>query len=150
MAYYTALINAWNGATQPPTGVTGTGLTSSMTTSVKLATVNAWTIAATPGSVWHASAQQVAECVNINEFTALTTSTRMEVWAILALDFPLLGGTTSIIGQIARLMPNSSCTLTYANFVALAATVAGTGLWWQVNGYPAPFNLNDTAAAGLS
>ena len=44
MAWYTALINAWNGATQPPAGVTGTALTGGMSTAQKLAAVNAWTV----------------------------------------------------------------------------------------------------------
>jgi hypothetical protein len=44
MAYYDALIAAWNGATQPPTGVTGTALTSQMTTAQKIAAVNTWTV----------------------------------------------------------------------------------------------------------
>ena len=44
MGDYGALIAAWNSATQPPTGVTGTALTSGMTTAQKLAAVNGWTV----------------------------------------------------------------------------------------------------------
>ena len=47
MAYYTALITAWNGATQPPTGVTGSGLLGGDTTAQKITKVNAWTITGT-------------------------------------------------------------------------------------------------------
>lgn len=43
---YNTLIAAWNGATQPPTGVTGTGIVGGDTTAQKLAKVNAWTIPA--------------------------------------------------------------------------------------------------------
>jgi hypothetical protein len=43
---YTALINAWNSPTQPPTGVTGSPLLSTDTTSQKINKVNRWTVAA--------------------------------------------------------------------------------------------------------
>ena len=43
MAYYTALIAAWNSGTQPPAGVTGTALTA-LTTAQKVAAVNGWKI----------------------------------------------------------------------------------------------------------
>ena len=49
MAQYTNLIAAWNGATQPPTGVTGSPLLGGDTTAQKLAKVQAWTVT---GAVW--------------------------------------------------------------------------------------------------
>jgi len=147
MAYYTALINAWNSTTQPPSGVTGTGLTG-LATAAKLAAINAWTVSNVPLTTWYASAAQVAQCIVLSEFTALAVAVRMEIWAILSLQFPLKGGNTSVMGQIAVLMPSATCPLTYANFVALSQTVAGTSLWWQANGYTSPISLNDLAAAG--
>jgi hypothetical protein len=153
MAYYTALIAAWNSATQPPTGVTGTGLTG-LTTANKLIAINGWTVSNVPASTWYASAQQCWQCIVLAEFTALLQATRMEIYALLNMPFPRQGGATSANGQIAVLMPQSTCPLTYANFVALAQTVAGTSSWWQASvangggGLSSPVGPSDLVAAG--
>ena len=136
MSYYTALINEW--ATLP----------SGDTTAQKLAAINALTVPNTAAAGWTASPQQVCGCIVFSEFTALTQANRMEIWAMLGLGFPLPGGNTSPLGMIVVLMPQSTCPLTYANFVALAQTVAGSEPWWQANGYTAPITASDLVNAG--
>jgi len=149
MAYYTALIAAWNSTTQPPSGVIGTALTG-LTTAQKLAAVNAWTVSNVPASTWWASSQQLYECIVGSELLTLTQANRMELWAFLNTPFPKIGGATapSILIVSTGFFPKATCPLTYANLVALANTVAGTSLWWQANGYTSPIDAGDLQAAG--
>ncbi len=83
MAYYTALITAWNSATQPTTGVTGTALTG-LTTANKLIAINGWTVVV-PQQAIFAPSQILNACVA----TDLEGLTAMQI-ALFAL---LLAGT---------------------------------------------------------
>lgn len=139
MAYYTALINEW---------ATITAANPSFTTAQKLAAINALTVSNVPLTVWHATNQQIFECIVFSEFTGLSQANRMEIWAMLSGDFPKLGGATSALSQIVVIMTSSACPLTYANFVGLSQLIAGTSPWWQANGYPAAISIGDLAAAG--
>ncbi|MFZ1109847.1 MAG: hypothetical protein WAN43_16050 [Rhodomicrobium sp.] len=95
MAYYTALITAWNGATQPPAGVTGTGLTGAMTTAQKLAAVNAWTITGAVPTSFYVTGAQIANCINWTEFAALTAAQQQNLLLLCIQDGQLLGGSAN-------------------------------------------------------
>lgn len=156
MAYYTALINAWNGATQPPTGVTGTGLTGGMTTDQKIAAVNGWTVSGAIPTNFFTTGDKVLDCINWAEFAALTATQQSNVLALCTSTAPLRGGSavlTHILpGMIVAYFPAAGATITA--LVALAqATVQP---WWQVPvaaggaGLTSPITTSDTTVAGLT
>ncbi len=155
MAYYTALIAAWNNVTQPPPGVTGTGLTGGMTTAQKIDAVNGWTVTgAIPTSVFF-SGPQLLNSINYAEFKALTSAQQQNILLLCSASPTggLLGGSanTSLlpVGMIIDYFPLAGVTI--ANLTALAKGF--TQPWWQaatggaLNG---PVSLSDTTAAGLS
>lgn len=151
MAYYTALINAWNGATQPPTGVTGTGLTSGMTTTQKLAAVNGWTVSGSVPTSLITSGAALLNCINWTEFAALTTQQQSNLLMLCANPGQLLGGSGNVglivSGMFLAYFTNHSGPTITALIALASATVQP---WWQVNGYSSAFNSNDVAAGGLS
>lgn len=151
MAYYTALINAWNGATQPPTGVTGTGLTGSMTTAQKIAAVNGWTVTGTVPTSFTVSGAQLLNCINWTEFAALTAPQQANLLMLCAVPGALLGGSSNVAlvtdGMFLAYFTNHSG----PTIAALTALAQGTVQpWWQANGYTSPISTADTTAAGLS
>lgn len=148
MAYYTALITAWNGATQPPTGVTGTGLTSGMTTAQKLAAVNGWTVPAPqPANI---PVTSIIAAIVPADFLALTALQLQQLQFLLQSSttvFAPVGGTVrSVFGSIF-----TGKTTTLNNLTALVSPFDNaTEPWGQSVGYPSAFNLNDVQIAGLS
>ena len=151
MAYYTALITAWDGATQPPTGVTGTALTGGMTTAQKLAAVNGWTVTGSVPTSFYVTGNQLANCINWTEFAALTAAQQQNLLLLCIIPGQLLGGsgnTTFLVdGMILAYFTNKSGpTITALTALAEAAVTP----WWAANGYPGPFNAADAAEAGLS
>ena len=92
MAYYTALITAWNSGTQPPTGVTGTGLNGGMTTAQKIAAVNGWTVTGSIPSSFFTTGAAILNCINWTELSNLTDAQRKDVLGLCAIQGPLLGG----------------------------------------------------------
>jgi hypothetical protein len=96
MGYYTALMDAWNGATQPPAGVTGTGLTGEMTTAQKIAAVNGWTIVGSIPTTFYVTGSQIWNCINWNELSALTDAQRKDVIEMCQIPGLLLGGSGNI------------------------------------------------------
>lgn len=153
MAYYTALITAWNGATQPPTGVTGTALTGGMTTAQKLAAVNAWTVTGLVPTSFFTAADALLNCINYTEFNLLTAQEKSDLWGMLNVSGQLLGGSGNTSHMVAGMIVDFFLTKhagpnTIAALTALAQAV--TQPWWQSNLYPRAFDLGDVAAAGLS
>jgi hypothetical protein len=154
MAYYTALINAWNGATQPPSGVTGTGLTGSMTTAQKIAAVNGWTITGTVPTVLNVTGAQILNCINWTEFNALTATQQSNLLMLCLNDNQLLGGSSNtgqmVDGMLLAYFTNHSG----PTITALTALAQGTvTAWWQSSAggnLSGPISLADTQAAGLS
>ncbi len=96
MAIYTALIAVWNGVTQPPAGVTGTGLTGGMTTQQKIDAVNGWTIVGSVPTNFNVTGAQLANCINWAELAALTDAQRKDVLTLIASPGPLLGGSDNV------------------------------------------------------
>lgn len=152
MAYYTALITAWNGATQPPAGVTGTGLSSGMTTGQKLATLNAWTVTGSVPTNFTVTGSQLLNCVNYTEFKALAATQQSNLLALCNNPGPILGGSGNVShigpGMIVDYFPPSSSGPTIQALIALAQATVNP--WYIVNGYPGPLNNQDLTGAGLS
>lgn len=148
MAYYDALVAAWNGATQPPAGVTGTAITSGMTTAQKLAAVNGWTVANPQKAILTPSA--ILNAVVPADLAALT-STQVAVFTLV-----LQGSTVDAsIGTTVRAAVQTIFTGKTTTLSQLGALVApydnATQPWYQANGYgTAPLTLATVAAAGLS
>lgn len=154
MAYYTALIAAWNSTTQPPVGVLGTALNATMTTVQKINVVNAWTVSGSvPASIF-VNGNQVANCINFPEFNALSTTAQNLVLMMCAIPGQLLGGSANT----TKLVPG----IIIANFTAGSQTIAAlTALasattWWSTAvanggaGLNSPVTLTDTGIAGLT
>ena len=155
MAYYTALITAWNSSIQPPTGVTGTGLSSGDTTDQKLTKINAWTIVGTIPTTITVPSYQVASAVNYTEFKALNATQQNNLLNLLAATTNgFLGGSANIsflpVGMLLDYFGSSSVTI--ANLTAFARAQATP--WWQVGssnngaGLTSPVNSADLIAAG--
>lgn len=155
-AYYSALQTAWNSSIQPPTGVTGTGLSSADTTNQKLAKVNAWTVTGSVPTSLTVHGSDILNCVAFSEFNALTAVQQSNVLALGSNPGLLLGGSANVslltAGMIVSYFPSSGTTI--ANLTNLAK--ATTQSWAQANGYPynssvtGNLNQGDTAAAGLT
>ena len=156
MSYYTALQTAWNSSIQPPTGVTGTGLSSADTTNQKLAKVNAWTVTGSVPTSLFVTGPQILNCIAFSEFNALTATQQSNVIALCNSPGQLLGGSANVslmvAGMIVSYFPSSGTTIANLTNLAKATTVS----WAQTNGYPynssvtGNLNLGDTAAAGLT
>lgn len=155
MAFYTTLIAAWNSSIQPPVGVTGTGLSSAQSTLTKLANINAWTVTGSVPTIFTILGSQLANCVNWNEFNALTAQQQSNLLGLFQID-NLLGGSANVSlltdGMILAAFPSSGVTI--ANLTALAKTT--TQSWAQANGYSynssvtGNINGGDLAAANSS
>jgi hypothetical protein len=149
MAYYTALIAAWDSATQPPAGVTGAGLTG-LSTAAKLAAVNAWTFTGSSPTAFGITGVQIANCINWAEFNALTAQQQSNVLALCNQPGSYIGGSAEtahlVDGMIIAYFPSGGPTMT-----ALTALAEGiVQPWWQYAGYPGLFDLQDVTNAGLS
>lgn len=149
MAYYTALITAWNGATQPPSGVTGTGLTGGMTASQKIAAVNGWTVVGAIPTTFNTTGAALLNCINWTEFAALTAQQQSNLLMLCTSPGPLLGGSGNVGLIVAGMFLAYFSNHLGPTITALSALAAATVQpWWQANGYTSPFNTNDLTAAG--
>lgn len=156
MAYYDALIAAWNSPTQPPTGVTGTGLTPTMTTDEKLDAVNGWTITGAIPATYYTTGAELHNCIDYAEMKALTAAQQTSILNNLQVQGSLISGTANtahmIPGLFLDLFPAGSKTRTAMVTLAKALTAP----WWQVpaekggGGLSSPVNHNDLEVAGLS
>lgn len=151
MAQYTNLIAAWNGATQPPTGVTGSPLLGGDTTAQKLAKVQAWTVTGAVPTTLYSTGAQLANCINYAEFKALTATQQANLLALCNNPGPLLGGSANtaflVDGMILDYFTNKSGPTILALTALAQATVQP---WWQYAGYTSQIGLQDVQAAGLS
>jgi hypothetical protein len=156
VAHYDALIAAWNNPTQPPPGVTGSGLLPADTTDQKITKVNAWTVTGSVPTTVHVTSDQLANCVNYPEFKALTAVQQSNLLGLFNIaPGQLLGGSANTsfltVGMIIDYFPAGGATIT-----SLTALSKGlTQLWWQApvanngGGLTSPVSIDDTKAAGL-
>ena len=147
MAYYDALIAAWNAGTVP-SGCVGLALTG-QTTAQKLIRANAWTVTATIPAAYTVTGAQVANCINWAEFAALTATQQSNVLALCRIAGNLSVGSSAAEialladGMFIAYFPPAGPTIT-----ALAALAPSALPWWQNNGYASPISANDLVAAG--
>lgn len=150
MAFYTNLINAWNSTTQPPTGVTGTPLSSGMSTQLKINAVNSWTVTGSVPTSLNVTGSQILNCINWTEFNALTAQQQDNVMALCNNPGSLLGGSGQLThmasGMIVAYFSNGGPTI--LALTALAQSIPQP--WCIVNGYPNYLTVLDATAAGLS
>ena len=153
--YYDALIAAWNSPTQPPNGVTGTGLTPAMTTQQKCDAVNGWTVVGAIPTSMLVTADQVFNCIDWAEFAALTADKQTNVLAMCAVPGLLLGGS----GNVSHMLPGMLVAyfpLQGKTIASLTALAKGTvRVWWGVpvaengGGLNSHVTVGDAQAAGL-
>lgn len=156
MSYYTALIAAWNGATQLPAGVSGTPLTAQMTTAQKILAVNGWIITGAIPTSFFVTGSQLENCVNYAEFKALTAQQQVNLEALFNSTGQLLGGNanTGLLTDGEFLDYFSHTGPTIAALTALAQGIVTP--WYSVSvanggaGLSGPVSLADTQAAGIS
>jgi len=156
MAYYDALISAWNSATHPPTGVTGSGLVAGDTTAQKCAKINGWKMTG-PETSQTVPAWQIYDQIVLTEYDALTAANQAIVNNILA-----MGNVNCASGSNARrrlfatgFFPTGTTSNT--NLLALFNSVyAPSQDWCFLNSYPThgpsgPGNISvsDANNAGL-
>jgi hypothetical protein len=154
VAYYDALIAAWNSVTQPPTGVTGQGLLAGDTTAQKCTKINGWTMNGTAAPMLIA-ATQLYNLVVPSEFDALSAANQALCRDLFELPQVDCSPNTSARTRINQLF--AVATTTRQNFITYAKTFdAPTQDWCFVNNYPThgpsgPGNISvsDANNAGL-
>jgi hypothetical protein len=153
VAYYDSLIAAWNSATQPPTGVTGSGLVAGDTTAQKVAKINGWTVA-TPIKVV-LPATDVYNAIVLAEYNALAAASQQAVVNLMSMGTLDASPGTHVRSRFVAIFPNT--TQTFTNLSQLVAPFDNDKTDWCLqNGYPShgkagPGNLsvNDASNAGL-
>lgn len=165
MAYYDALVTAWNMSSASPgalpTGVAGTSLFGLSTTN-KITTINAWTVTGTIPASTTFTGSDLANCINYAEYKALTGTlngvpVQQAVMQLCAIQGGLKGGSANTtllpVGLILDAFPNHSGP-TIANLTALANALVEP--WWATSvaqgggGLGGPVTITDVDAAGLS
>jgi hypothetical protein len=154
MAYYDALIAAWNSATQPPTGVTGSPLLAGDTTAQKCTKVNGWTMAG-PAKPMIVDATVIYNLIVISEYTALSAANQTIVNNLLSMGTLDGSPNTNVRTRVVQIFPSG--TQTFTNLSNLAKTYdAPTQDWCFTNNYPThgssgPGNISvsDANNAGL-
>lgn len=148
MTNYAPLIAAWNSSTQPPTGVTGTGINGTMTTAQKLTAVNGWVITGAIPSVLSVTGNQVVNCINYTEFSAISSTAQVNILRLCSITGPLVGGSANtaflVDGLIIANFTTGSKTIAALTALAQAAVTP----WWQAQGFTGPFSTTDLGLAG--
>jgi hypothetical protein len=155
MAYYDALIAAWNSATQPPAGVTGQPLTGAMTTQQKCDTINAWTMSG-PAQRMTIAAYDLYNLILPAEFDALSPTNSQIVRDMLGMVQVDCSPGSNTRVRLNTVFPAG--TQTHTNFLNFAKNFdTPTQDWCFANGYPThsvngPGNISvsDAHNAGLT
>lgn len=148
MAYYDKLITAWNSATQPPAGVTGTALTG-LSTAAKLAAINGWTVTGSVPTSLSTTGAQLLNCINWAEFNALTATQQINLLTLCSATGSLLGGSANAALVTAGMFLAYFTNHAGPTITALTALAQSTAQpWWQANGYTSPIDAGDLTAAG--
>lgn len=148
---YAALQAAWGSATQPPANVTGTALTSGMTTAQKIAAVNGWTVSAPQRAILTPS--QILNAILPADLESLTTA--QVSLLTLVLQGSTVDGSAGTTVRTVVLAIFSGKTTTLASLAALVAPFDNAmQSWCAANGYPFIGNVgnlstSDAQNAGL-
>lgn len=136
MAYYDALIAKW--ATLTPG-----------TTAQKLAQINAITVTGSVPTSFYVTGNQLLNCINWAEFSALTASQQSNLLALCQVQGNLLGGSSNTAYLVDGMILSYFTNLSGPTVTALTALAQTTSQpWWQANGYTSAFTNNDLSAAG--
>jgi len=104
VAYYTALISAWNTSSASsgalPSGVTGTSLFG-LSTAAKIVNVNAWTVAVLQPTATM-TVQQILGCITSTDFPNFT-ALQLQWLQVMLSAFPGGSVTTTNTGPVATL-----------------------------------------------
>jgi hypothetical protein len=141
MAYYDALVAKW--ATLTPG-----------TTQQKLDQINSLTVTGSVPTTFFTTGSAVLNCINYPEFKALTAQQQSNLFNMLSIQGPLLGGSANtafmVAGMIIDYFPLAGPTV-----AALTALAQGTvQLWWQASvasgggGLSSSVSTNDLLKAG--
>jgi hypothetical protein len=155
MAYYDALIAAWNSATQPPSGVTGQPLLVGDTTQQKCTKVNGWTMAVSVPAGPIVPAWQLYDAIAVTEYDALTAGSQTTVNNILAMGFVNCATGSNARRRLLAIFPAGTTSNT--NLTSLFANIYSPQQdWCYANQYPShgvsgPGNISvsDANNAGL-
>jgi hypothetical protein len=155
MAYYDAMKAGWTSTTQPPSGVTGTPITGTMTTQQKLDAMNGWTTAGTAVRMVIPTFE-IYNVIDTTEFSALSAGNQQNMRDILAMGQVDLSPNKPARNRMLQLFGAGS--VTRAAMAAMAVPYdTPTVNWCGKNGYPLAqdgvkggLTLNDAAAAGVT
>jgi hypothetical protein len=156
MAYYDALISAWNTSTAAAVSATVTGVAgvagqslNGLTTAQKIAAVNGWTVTGTIPTSTTFTGAQLANCINWTEFAALTATQQSNLLALCQIPGGLLGGSANAsflpIGMILAAFTNASGPTRLA-LVGLANALVQP--WWSTPVANGGGGLGGTVAPG--
>jgi hypothetical protein len=155
VAYYDNLIAAWNSATQPPAGVTGSGLVAGDTTAQKVAKINGWTMVPTVPAGTLVPAWELYDNIVVTEYDAAPAASQAIVNNILAMGNVNCASGSNARRRLLAIFPSGTTSNT--NLTSLFGSVyTPQHDWCSVNGYPThgingPGNLSvsDANNAGL-
>lgn len=126
MAYYDALIAAWNAGTVP-NGATGSAFVGGDTTAQKLVKLNAWAVTGSVPTSFFTTGGDLLNAINYPEYKALTSDQRLQLLGMLQVSGQLLGGSGNTAHMVAGMIIDfflASGPLTIAALTVLAkATV---------------------------
>lgn len=154
MAYYDALISAWNTSSSGgglPANTTGSSL-QGQTTANKLAAINAWVTTGSIPTSLNFTGPQLANCVNWSEIAALTDAQRKDVLALCQNPGPLLGGSANTaflpVGMILAYFPvhNTVSSGTYNNGTGDVVLTVSAPITYGVGGVITVAGLTGTGA----
>ena len=149
---YTALINAWNSTTQPPSGVTGSPLLSSDTTQQKIDKVNQWTVAAPRPAIF--VPYKILNAIVDVDLAALTPAQVSQFTLMLSGAEADMSPGTALRSTIQGLFAGKTQTIQQLKDLVAPFDKATTG-WCQANSYPyvtptvGNLNISDAHNAGL-
>ena len=157
---YAALQAAWATSSASlgalPSGVSGTSLYG-LSTSAKIAAVNAWTVTGTIPTSFYISGDALLNCINWTEFAALSTAQQLNLLTLCNCPGRLLGGsgnTAFIVDGMILAYFTNHLGPTVTALTALAN--AQVQPWWSVpvanggGGLQGQVSQSDITQAGLS
>ena len=147
MAFVDVLIAAWTNPTQPPPGVIRSALTG-LTTTQKLAAVNAWAVATPKPALLDTS--KIINAILPADFTALT-ALQLQQMQFLLQGRGIVDASpgTTIRAVFSTIFASKPTTL--ANLTALVAPFDNaTTNWVAANGGPVPIGPAELIGTGLS
>ena len=152
MAYYDALIAAWNSTTQPPSGVTGSPLLSSDTTQQKIDKVNQWIVAAPLPAIF--VPYKILNAIVDVDLAALTPAQVSQFTLMLSGAEADMSPGTALRSTIQGLFAGKTQTIQQLKDLVAPFDKATTS-WCQANSYPyvtptvGNLNISDAHNAGL-